>query len=80
MGAIITTKTLVQQAEHMPEALLREVLDFMGYLRMKHNLPPVNEWDAQIEEDGESGAFAAAFDSIADAALKEHKEGRTTPL
>lgn len=80
MGAIITTEALVQQAEHMPEALLREVLDFMGYLRMKYNLPPVNEWDAQIEEDGESGAFAAAFDSIADVALKEHKEGRTTPL
>lgn len=71
MGAIVTAETLAQQAQHMPEALLREVLDFMGYLRMKHNLPPVADWE---EMDG------AAFDCLAEEAIREHRAGRTTPL
>lgn len=80
MGAIVTTETLVKQAQHMPEALLREVIDFMGYLRMKHNLPPIQDWDTQIEEDSESGAFAAAFDALAAEAIQEHRAGGTKPL
>ncbi len=80
MGAMTTAELLTEHAKHMPEPLLQEVLDFMGYLRLKYNLPPVETWDKQIDADAESGAFAAAFDSLADDAIKEHKAGRTTPL
>ena len=80
MSATTTAEMLTEQAKNMPEALLKEVLDFMGYLRMKYNLPPIDAWDQQIEQDAISGAFAAAFDEMADEAIREHRAGRTKPL
>jgi hypothetical protein len=80
MGAMTTSEMLTEQAKYMPEPLLKEVLDFMGYLRMKYNLPDVDAWDKQMDDDAVSGAFADAFDNFADEAIREHKAGRTTRL
>ena len=80
MGVLTKAEVLAVQAKSMPEPLLQEVLDFMGYLRMKHGLPEMDEWDMKIQADAESGALDAAFGDLADEAISEHRAGRTTPL
>ena len=34
MGVMTTAELLTEQAKYLPEPLLREVLDFIGYLMM----------------------------------------------
>lgn len=80
MGVMTTAELLTEQAKYLPEPLLREVLDFIGYLQVKYNLPIAETWDKQIETDALSGDFAAAFDGLADEAIAAHKAGKTTPL
>lgn len=80
MGSMTQAEILVEEANQLPEPLLQEVLDFVGYLRMKHNIPSANDWDKQMEQDAESGALDAAFAELADAALAEHRTGKTRPL
>ncbi len=80
MGAMTTAELLTEQAKYLPEPLLREVLDFIGYLQVKYNLPIAETWDKQMDDDALSGDFAAAFDHLADEAIAEHKAGKTKPL
>ncbi len=76
-----TAEKIFEQTKALPEEIALEVLDFVGYLQMKHNIPSKNdEWDKQLEADAESGALDAAFSGLADAALAEHRAGKTQPL
>lgn len=40
-----TVEKIYREASHLPEALAREVLDFIGYLEVRHGLR-----DAQVED------------------------------
>ena len=77
MSAVLKeVEQLAEQTKDLPEPLLREVLDFVGYLRMKHNMPFADAWDKQMDADSEAGAF----DSLADEALKQHRDGLSVEL
>ena len=78
--ATTPAKILAEQTNGLPDSILQEVLDFVGYLRMKHNLPLDDDWDKQIQQDSASGAFHDAFADLAEAALTEHRSGQTKPL
>jgi hypothetical protein len=80
MGAMTPAEILQEETSQLPEHLQLEVIDFVGYLRMKHNIPSADDWDKQMEQDAESGALDAAFAGLADAALAEHRAGKTKPL
>lgn len=80
MSTMTTVELLTEQAKGLPEPLLKEVLDFIGFLRAKYALSAPEAWDKQIEADALSGELAFALDGLADAALAEHQAGKTSPL
>jgi hypothetical protein len=48
---MITAEHILEVARDLPEFELREVLDFVGYLKSRSNRPAVNEIAAEAEAD-----------------------------
>lgn len=46
-----TAERIVEEARTLPEFELREVLDFIGYLKSRSRQPVVGETDAEAEAD-----------------------------
>jgi len=45
-----TAETIYQEVKRLPEALAREVLDFIGYIEIKHGLRDVHAEDLKAAQ------------------------------
>ncbi|WP_040857881.1 hypothetical protein [Thiorhodovibrio frisius] len=48
---MITAERILEEARSLPEFELREVLDFVGYLKARSRQPAVDEGDEDAEAD-----------------------------